>query len=305
MRTNYRKLVAARKKTATRKIVEEYLKNPNADGEITSYMDAFYQQMLKDSANDNTNSSFNVETMVANVFGLFQAGADDASIFHYHGLFLMAVHPEVQAKVQEELDVVVGRNRLPSIIDKPLLHYTEAVLNEILRYVCLIPANPIRMCEGMPAPFLIDIHVIDSNLVETTIGGYRIPKDAACIANLFNATRDERFFKNPDKFDPKNFLDDDGKFVRKEASIPFSVGPRSCFGEPFMRMAYFLYMTATLQSYTLSEPPNKKLGSEAIESVVRMLLPHEICARKRTWKYLKIKPQTLSALSPKLYVCLT
>ncbi|CAF4898580.1 unnamed protein product [Rotaria socialis] len=264
MHGSYRKLVEVKAKTATRKIVEEYLKNPNANGEITSYMDAFYQQMLKDSKNNDKNSAFDAETLVANIHGLFQGGSDDGCVIKRHGLFLMAMYPEIQAKVQQELDEVVGRNRLPSVIDRPSLSYTEAVLSEILRYTCIIPATPIHMTE-----------------VETTIGGYQIPKDAACIANLFNATRDKRFFKNPEEFDPNNFLDENGKFVRNEANIPFSMGPRNCIGEPLLKMTFFLFMTAILQNYNLNESPNNKLRCETIESVVRELSPYEICAKKR------------------------
>ena len=116
---------------------------------------------------------------------------------------------------------------------------------------------------------------------ETRVGGYRIPKNAACIANLFNATRDKCIFKNPEKFDPSNFLDEEGKFIKNGSSIPFSLGSRNCLGEPLARMAFFVFITAILQSYDLSEPHNNKGQYETNRFVGDILPPYQICATKR------------------------
>lgn len=45
------------------------------------------------------------------------------------------------AKVHEEIDSVIGRNQKPSLKDKMKMPYTEAVLNEIQRYISLLPSN--------------------------------------------------------------------------------------------------------------------------------------------------------------------
>ena len=68
MREEYRKLLGSQMKVTTRKIVEEYLQSPNADGEITCYMDAFYQQMLKDNANNNKDSTFDGRGVRSSLF---------------------------------------------------------------------------------------------------------------------------------------------------------------------------------------------------------------------------------------------
>ena len=49
-------------------------------------------------------------------------------------ILAMVLHPEVQAKVQAEIDQVVGRSRLPTFADRPLLPYIDAILNETLRW---------------------------------------------------------------------------------------------------------------------------------------------------------------------------
>jgi cytochrome P450 len=54
----------------------------------------------------------------------------------------MSLHPEVLAKAQEELDTVVGRNRLPALEDRPNLPYIEAILTELARYE-LVTRSPL------------------------------------------------------------------------------------------------------------------------------------------------------------------
>lgn len=51
----------------------------------------------------------------------------------------MVLYPKVYRKLQEEMDSVVGSQRLPTFDDRPNLSYLECVLKEMLRYVIFIP----------------------------------------------------------------------------------------------------------------------------------------------------------------------
>ena len=95
-----------------------------------------------------TFACISVETMIANVHAMHGA-SEDSFLTNYFALLLLAMHPDIQATAQKELDEVVGRARLPSITDKPRLPYTEAVLNEIIRYACSVPVTPIHMTTGI------------------------------------------------------------------------------------------------------------------------------------------------------------
>jgi 26-hydroxylase len=64
---------------------------------------------------------------------LFSAGQETVKTTLQWGILFMLHNPEVQAKIQEELDAVVGRKRLPNLSDAPFLPYTEATICEILR----------------------------------------------------------------------------------------------------------------------------------------------------------------------------
>jgi cytochrome P450 len=56
---------------------------------------------------------------------------------------MMVVHPEVQEKAQAEIDTVVGKDRLPTMDDRPSLPYLDAIFREIFRYSPIVP-----LCES-------------------------------------------------------------------------------------------------------------------------------------------------------------
>jgi cytochrome P450 len=60
-------------------------------------------------------------------------------------VLLMAKHPEVQKKAQDELDSVVGIGQLPSFEDKPKLIYIEAILRETMRWLRMVPLGKSRL----------------------------------------------------------------------------------------------------------------------------------------------------------------
>ena len=92
---------------------------------------------------------------------LFSAGSDTVRISYYPGRFLLstimktvssmtsfflvlALFPQVQRRAQAELDVVVGRDRLPTLDDRPRLPYIEALCKELMRWQMVTPTGMIR-----------------------------------------------------------------------------------------------------------------------------------------------------------------
>lgn len=70
---------------------------------------------------------------------LFSAGMETIKTTLQWSVVFMLYHPEVQKNVQEELDHVVGRSRLPKLEDLPYLPYTESTLLEVLRRSSIVP----------------------------------------------------------------------------------------------------------------------------------------------------------------------
>ena len=85
------------------------------------------------------------------------------------GFFLvMALYPHVMKKAQEELDRVVGNERLPELSDRGNLPYISALLKELLRWAC-------------PLPFGIPKRAMEDDVYK----GYRIPAGATVIENIW------------------------------------------------------------------------------------------------------------------------
>ncbi|XP_005756050.1 cytochrome P450 2J2-like, partial [Pundamilia nyererei] len=123
------------------------------------------------------------------------------------GLLYMIHYPDIQEKVQAEIDAVVGSSRQPSTSDRENMPFTDAVIHEIQRSGNIIPLNV--------------VHMANKN---TTLDKYSIPKGTKILATLHSVLHDESMWETPHSFNPQHFLDQDGKFRKREAFIPFSAG---------------------------------------------------------------------------------
>uniref|UniRef100_A0A9J7XJX4 Uncharacterized protein n=1 Tax=Cyprinus carpio carpio TaxID=630221 RepID=A0A9J7XJX4_CYPCA len=177
------------------------------------------------------------------VLDLFVAGTETTSTTLLWAFVYMMKYPEIQEKVQEEIDKVVGRSRRPNIDDRPSMPYTDAVIHEVQRMGNVVPLSVPRMTNE-----------------DTILESYYIPKGTQIIPNLTSVLFDQTKWKSPYSFDPQNFLNDQSKFEKPEAFIPFSAGKRSCPGESLARMELFLFFTSFLHSFTLCPPGGKQIS---------------------------------------------
>ncbi|XP_027286213.1 cytochrome P450 2F2-like [Cricetulus griseus] len=201
-------------------------------GQPRDFIDRFLDQMAKEQ--QDLESHFQDETLVMTTHNLFFGGTETTSTTLRYGLLIMLKYPEVAAKVQEELDATVGRTRAPTLEDRARLPYTNAVLHEIQRFVSVLPL-------GLPRAVTRDTHLRDHFLHKGTF----------VIPLLVSAHRDPTQFKDPDQFNPTNFLDAQGQFQNNDAFMPFAPGKRMCLGAGLARSEIFLFLTAILQKFCL------------------------------------------------------
>ncbi|XP_074083165.1 cytochrome P450 2D6 [Macrotis lagotis] len=218
-----------------------------------------------EKAKGNPESSFNPANLRLVIADLFIAGmATTATTLRWALLHLLR-HPNVQSKVQEEIDRVIGRNRRPTLKDQAQMAFTNAVIHEIQRYSDIIPL-------GVP-------HMTSH---DTEIQGFFIPKGTTLITNLSSALKDESTWEHPYRFYPEHFLDAEGHFVKKEAFIPFSTGRRVCLGEPLAKIELFLFFTCLLQDFNFVLPQGHSLPSDkANYSFLSLPKPFQLCAVPR------------------------
>uniref|UniRef100_A0A8C9VTY0 Cytochrome P450, family 17, subfamily A, polypeptide 1 n=1 Tax=Scleropages formosus TaxID=113540 RepID=A0A8C9VTY0_SCLFO len=182
--------------------------------------------------------------MLMTVGDIFGAGVETTTTVLKWSIAYLIHNPQVQKKIQDELDSKIGMERHPQLRDRGNLPYLEATIREVLR---IRPVSP-----------LLIPHVA---LTNTSIGKYMVQKGTRVIINLWSLHHDEKEWKNPEKFDPERFLDEEGNSVGSPSAsyLPFGAGIRVCLGEALAKMELFLFLSWILQRFTLEVPPGEPL----------------------------------------------
>ncbi|CAH1225039.1 CYP2U1 [Branchiostoma lanceolatum] len=196
----------------TEHIREEIAKHKETfdPNDIGDFVDAFLLEAKKREGDEN--STFTEEQHIAIVRQLFLAGTDTTATTLHWAVLFMILHPDIQLKVQQEIDSVLGPNQEPSMEHRSQMPYTEATLSEISRMAATVPLAP---------------HHCTSN--DVSFRGHHIPKDTRVDVNIWSVMYDPQIWPEPNKFDPTRFLDDSGKFLRREEMIMFSMGESETF----------------------------------------------------------------------------
>ncbi|XP_071521962.1 cytochrome P450 2L1-like isoform X2 [Panulirus ornatus] len=178
------------------------------------------------------------------ILDLFLGGGESTKGILVWMSYYLATYPEVQRRMQEEVDEVLPKGTLATLEDRIRLPYTEAVLHEVLR-----------------KSSLVNLGVQHVAVRDTELGGYIIPKGLIISSAAETMHHNPHYWDRPDEFLPERWLDHEGKFTnsKKEGFLPFGVGKRSCLGESLARMELLIFSTALMQSLSFSHPPGKKI----------------------------------------------
>ncbi|XP_040482152.1 cytochrome P450 2U1 [Ursus maritimus] len=196
-----------------------------------------YLLHVEEESKNNSNSSFNEDYLFYIIGDLFIAGTDTTTNSLLWCLLYMSLNPDIQEKVQEEIERVIGADRVPSLTDKARMPYTEATIMEVQRLTVVVPLAIPHMTSE-----------------KTVLQGYTIPKGTVVLPNLWSVHRDPAIWEKPDDFYPNRFLDDQGQLIKKETFIPFGIGKRVCMGEQLAKMELFLLFVSLMQSFTFALP---------------------------------------------------
>ncbi|KAM6162472.1 cytochrome P450 2D17-like isoform 2-T2 [Erethizon dorsatum] len=225
--------------------------------------DAFLAEIEK--AKGNPESSFNQANLCTVASDLFAAGTMTTSATLAWALLLMILHPDVQRRVQQEIDEVIGQGRRPEMGDQAHMPFTNAVIHEVQRFRHIGPLGTPHMTTR-----------------DTEVQGFLIPKGTTLITNLQSVLTDETVWEKPYRFHPGHFLDAQGHFTKREAFMPFSAGRRACLGEPLARMELFLFFTCLLQHFSFSVPKGQPQPSDCgVFGILLTPQPYKLCAVSR------------------------
>uniref|UniRef100_A0A0C9S7A2 TSA: Wollemia nobilis Ref_Wollemi_Transcript_9408_1861 transcribed RNA sequence n=1 Tax=Wollemia nobilis TaxID=56998 RepID=A0A0C9S7A2_9CONI len=192
----------------------------------------------------------------ATIMSLINAATDTTATTLEWAMASLLNRPDICRKAQEEVDVIVGRDRVVELSDLPKLSYLEAIIKETLR---LYPAGPLLL------PHMSTEHC--------TVGGFEIPVGTRLLVNVWAIQRDPGAWERPLEFEPERFLENrhlypvDAKGVEDFKFIPFGCGRRACLGIWLAMSALQLTVGRLLQSFDWSVPDENGDGVDMTEGL--------------------------------------
>ncbi|CAL1571054.1 unnamed protein product [Knipowitschia caucasica] len=198
------------------------------------YIDCFLTRAIKER---DTCTEFHYDNLVSTVFNMYFGGTETTSSTIRFALNVLIKYPEVQVRMQKEIDSVIGQERLPFMEDRKSLPFVDAALHEVQRFMDIAPL-------GAPHYALQDI----------PFRGYTIPKGTMIFPLLHSVLKEEKQWETPFAFNPQHFLDRNENFKKNPAFLPFSAGKRACVGESLARMEIFLFLVTLLQRFSFTCP---------------------------------------------------
>ncbi|XP_060943196.1 cytochrome P450 1B1 [Limanda limanda] len=171
---------------------------------------------------------------------IFGASQDTLSTALQWIVLILVKYPEMQLRIQQEVDKVVDRTRLPSIEDQLQLPYIMAFVYEVMRFTSFVPLT-----------------IPHSTVTDTSIMGYTIPKNTVIFINQWSINHDPALWSHPETFDPQRFLDQNGALNKDLTSsvLIFSLGKRRCIGEELSKMQLFLFTALIAHQCHISPDP--------------------------------------------------
>jgi len=167
------------------------------------------------------------------VMTMLLAGHETTALTLTMAWYLIAQSPEVQAKLEAELQTQLG-GRAPTAADVPRLTFTNRIVKETLR---LFPP-----AWAFARRALRDIE----------IGGYRVRAGSSITLSQWVTHRDARFYENPETFHPDRWTDAFAGQLPRFAYFPFGGGPRICIGAGFAQLEVVLLLATIAQKVRLT-----------------------------------------------------
>jgi cytochrome P450 len=213
---------------------------------LSSLLDA------QDPESDPGEQALSDEEVTEQVINIF-AGADAAGPALAWALYLIATHPEIEARLHAEVDEVLAGGPL-TFAHLPELRLADRVISEALR---------------LYTPTWLGSRIVTT---DTDLGGYELPARTMIGWSPYLIHRRPDLYEDPDRFDPDRWLD---SRIEKEAYFPFGAGARKCIGNRFGTATAVLTLAAIASRWTL-----RPVGDQPLRPVVKtMLAPYGLRMR--------------------------
>ncbi|KAL1444232.1 hypothetical protein MTO96_045603 [Rhipicephalus appendiculatus] len=191
------------------------------------------------------------EEALSQCISFFIAGQDATSSVLAYTFYLLALHPEVQQRLQEEVDRCFEENgEEPSLDDVYKLKYLNCVISESLRLYPPAVRYERTACQDF------------------VLGDTGIKLSKGCIVGIpvYAMHHSPEYFPDPEKFDPDRFSDENISSIRPYSYLPFGAGPRNCIGMRFALQALKMCLLHVVHSVELVQTENTRVPLKMVVS---------------------------------------
>ncbi|XP_032897021.1 cytochrome P450 3A30-like [Amblyraja radiata] len=196
----------------------------------------FLQMMVNSQATGTSSelqdNGLSDSEILAQCFIFIFAGYETTSTTLSNVAYNLAVHPDVQTKLQQEIDKAFPNKAPPTYDGVMYLEYLEMVICETLR---LFPPGPRleRICKK-----------------DVKLNGVTIPKDTVIVIPVYALHRDPKYWPEPEEFRPERFSKEERESRNPAVYLPFGMGPRNCIGTRFAQLVIKMALVSLLQRLT-------------------------------------------------------
>ncbi|KAK6341966.1 hypothetical protein TWF730_001450 [Orbilia blumenaviensis] len=253
-----------------------FVKSQIATGNhLPSYVSKLIEQCMDKAGGGSTGLGIQDEdAIIWTAASLYGAAADTTVITLTAFTLAMILFPEVQRKAQEEIDRVIGSDRLPGFEDREQLPYIDALVKEAIRWWPIAPL-------GFP-------HTADEDL---EYNGLHIPKGAYFLPAVWWFLHDPEVYADPEIFDPERFLS-----PRNEpdpVSDAFGYGRRICPGRFFADSGLYINIAKSLAVFNIGKAVGRDGQEVEVEVKVKpgiLSYPEEFQFKvtPRSWKHVEL-----------------
>nr|BAK09499.1 cytochrome P450 [Postia placenta] len=188
---------------------------------------------------------------------VLEAGSDSSSTVMFSFILFMLSNPDALQRAREEMDRVIGPDRMPGWEDEDRLPWLVACIKETLRI------RP-PFISGLP-------HVAEEDDV---YNGYFIPKGSMVIGNVYGIHMDPARYLNPSMFDPERFYNADsglqwnsGPDSQNRANYVFGWGRRFCIGKHLAEASVFIVLARLVWGVDFYAPADSHTGMPILPDV--------------------------------------
>lgn len=243
----------ARLNAVVRKVIAHGRKSEGGQADVLS--------RLLVAVDDQTGAKMDDQQLLDEVKSLILAGHETTSLALSWALYLLAQHPEVEARIVEEVRTVLG-DRTPTADDIPRLVYTKCVLFEVLRLYPPVPVVP-RIARERDS--FDDIQVAAGEQI---------------VLSIYTTHRHPEFWDRPNEFDPDRFSEPRADAIAPYSYLPFLLGRRACLGEHFAILEGVLALALIVGRYRFVREDSAPIATRPI-STLRMARPLRMRVRRR------------------------